>query len=244
MKNKNNNLNSPLTTSSTNSSKNVLRKILIARRLVDKNNITHALIIINGFDIKEYIEQHLSEPATGFVRFSAVEEKLGIIEFNNCDTMFKNNKSNNELSDNLLFALKLSENEMLQCKMKKHPEGFQLITKSGLHNIEKKKFHNNCCNNIGELHNPIINDNLTSEMEKTKLDLSIYLKQFCLNTQENSLSSKYGDFDYSLSLQQKSLSDIAIKKLENIICLADKIHRKVYEQNESNEKMENLSDWD
>jgi hypothetical protein len=157
--------------------------------------------------------------------------------------MFFNNKSNNELSDNLLFALKLSANEMNHCKLKRNPERFQIITKSGLSNIEIKKYHNNCCNINGELHNPVINDNLINEMEKTKVDLSKYLKQFCLNTQEVPLSSKYGDFDYTLHLQEKCLSDIAIKKLENILCLADKVHRKVFENKDSNQKMENLVDW-
>lgn len=95
------NLTSPLTTSSTNSTKKILRKILIARKLVDKDNNTQALIIINGYDVKEYIEQHLSEPATAFVRYSTVEENLGNLEFTNCNTMFVNNKSNNELSDSL-----------------------------------------------------------------------------------------------------------------------------------------------
>jgi arginine decarboxylase-like protein len=51
-----------------------LRKILIARRLVDKDNNTQALIIINGYDTKEYIEQNLAEPATAFVRYSNIEE--------------------------------------------------------------------------------------------------------------------------------------------------------------------------
>jgi hypothetical protein len=235
---------SPLTTSSTNSTKNILRKILIARRLVDKDNNTQALIIINGYDTKEYIEQNLSEPATAFVRYSNIEEYLGNLEFNNCNTMFINNKSNKELSDNLLFALKLSTNEMIHCKLKKNPEGFQIITKIGLNNININKFHRNCCNNNGELHNPINNDNLTTEMEKTKLDLSKYLKHFCLNTQEVPLSSKYGDFDYTLHFQEKYLTDIAIKKLENVICMADKIHRKVFEIDDNNQIMENLVDWD
>jgi len=85
---------------------------------------------------------------------------------------------------------------------------------------------------------------INNEMEKSKLDLKIYLKEFCLKTQEVPLESIYGEFDYTLHLQKKNLSEIAIKKLENIICLADKVHRKVYEINDSNQKMENLDDWD
>lgn len=103
-------------------------------------------------------------------------------------------------------------NYLIHCKLKKNPERFQIITKIGLNNIDINKFHKNCSNSNGELHNPLNNDNLTIEMEKTKLDLSKYLKYFCLNTQEVPLSSKYGDFDYTLHLQQKYLIDIAIKK--------------------------------
>jgi hypothetical protein len=40
------------------------------------------------------------------------------------------------------------------------------------------------------------------------------------------------------------LTDIAIKKLENVICMADKIHRKVFEIDDNNQIMENLVDWD
>ena len=238
------NLTSPMTTISSTTSKKVLRKCLIARVLVDTNNITLALIIINGYDVKEYIEQNISEPATAFVRYSTVEESLEKLELNNCNNMFLNNKTNNESNDNILFALKLSSNEMMQCKLKKYPEGFQIITKVGLNNINISKFHKNCCGNNGELHNIINNNNLSKEMEKSKLDLKIYLKEFCLKSQEVPLESIYGEFDYTLHLQKKILSEIAVKKLENIICLADKVHRKVYEINDSNQKMENLDDWD
>ena len=61
---------------------------------------------------------------------------------------------------------------------------------------------------------------------------------------DNFFSFNILPIDCFISFVCNILSEIAIKKLENIICLADKVHRKVYEINDSNQKMENLDDWD
>jgi hypothetical protein len=72
--------------------------------------------------------------------------------------------------NNLLFALKLSFNEMNECKIK-NSEEFQLITKIVLNNFNFSNWHQNCWENNGNLLNPINVHNLNTEMEKSKQDL-------------------------------------------------------------------------
>lgn len=201
-----------------------------------------ALVIINSYDVKDYIEINLSEPATGFIRYENVEKLVGDTEINNCNIMFANNKKNVEYNDNILFALKLNATEMNSCKLKKYPLGFQLITKVGLDNINSSKWHRNCCGNNGNLLNRIINDNLTKEINKTKIDTLNYLNEYCAQSLLSPIHGKYGYYNYDLILQRKNLTNIAVDKLKGIINLADIIHRKTYEM-EIMEKMENVEDW-
>ena len=199
------------------------------------------IVIINGYDVKNYIEQNLSEPATGFIRYNNIENALGDLEIKNCNIMFSNKKDTTEINDNLLFSLKLKPSELNDCKLKKHPEGCQIITQIGIYNVNNEKWHRTSCGLDGNLLNPIDNTKLKEEMESTQKSTLSYLRTFCGETLKNPISTTYGPINYTLILQKRTLSNVAIKKFERILSLADRVHRKSYDDNTI---MENLQNWD
>ena len=219
----------------------ILNKKLVARALFNMNEEIIAIVIINGYDVKNYIEQNLSEPATGFIRYNNIENALGELEIKNCNTMYTNKKDTKEINDNLLFSLKLKPSELNDCKLKKHPEGCQIITYIGIYNVHNDKWHRNSCGLDGNLLNPIDNTKLKEEMETTRKSTHSYLTTFCEETLRNPISTLYGPINYTLILQKRYLSNVGLKKFEGILSLADRVHRKSYDDNTI---MENLENWD
>ena len=213
----------------------------MARALFNMNEEIIGIVIINGYDVKNYIEQNLSEPATGFIRYNNIENALGELEIKNCNTMYTNKKDTKEINDNLLFSLKLKPSELNDCKLKKHPEGCQIITYIGIYNVHNDKWHRNSCGLDGNLLNPIDNTKLKEEMETTRKSTHSYLTTFCEETLRNPISTLYGPINYTLILQKRYLSNVGLKKFEGILSLADRVHRKSYDDNTI---MENLENWD